>query len=212
MSVTTDKMSLVKWTAGSDPYNHTQLADNFEKLDEHDHTTGKGVQIPTGGIANLAVTNAKIASGIDGAKLLDGSVTADKLDSGAVPNTFVFYEDKTWTVPGEIRAPSGTPTQDYIPPFYFRLSADHTAKLIACYYVLEQGSVTAKLRKKTWGGAESDITGFTGIGVTTTDAETNPSDVTLADKDRIRLVLSSPGSTPWNLSFTIIIEHTVTAA
>lgn len=33
-------------------------------VDLHDHTTGKGVQIPTAGIADAAITAAKLASGV----------------------------------------------------------------------------------------------------------------------------------------------------
>jgi hypothetical protein len=43
--------------------------------DGHDHTSGKGVQIPTGGIADLAVTGAKIAA---------GTITYDKLGASAM--------------------------------------------------------------------------------------------------------------------------------
>lgn len=42
----------------------------WEAISAHDHTTGKGQQIPTGGIVNLAVTTAKLA---------DGAVTNAKL-------------------------------------------------------------------------------------------------------------------------------------
>jgi hypothetical protein len=34
----------------------------MQAVDQHDHTTGKGTQIPTAGIANNAVTRAKLAS------------------------------------------------------------------------------------------------------------------------------------------------------
>lgn len=206
-------MGMTIWTEGSDPYDHDQLATNFTKLDAHDHTSTKGKQIPTGGIADGAVTNAKIATGIDGSKISSGTIPGSALASGAVPSSFKFYESHTWAVPGAISAPTGTPTQNYLPPFYVALrSGTQSAKLVSCFYVVEQGSVTATLRKKTWGGSESDVTGFTSIGVTTTDATTDPTDVTLADKDRLRLVLSSPTSSPWNLSFSIIIEHTITSS
>lgn len=57
-----------------DPYNHEQLADNHLKIDQHDHTTGKGTQIPSAGIQDGAITTAKIT---------DAAVTASKLGSGA---------------------------------------------------------------------------------------------------------------------------------
>lgn len=82
MSITTPNMSLVKWTEGSDPYDHTQLAGNFQRIDEHDHTAGKGVRlsgasliaeaINTAQLANLSVTDAKLAGGITADKLAPG--------------------------------------------------------------------------------------------------------------------------------------------
>ncbi len=48
---------------GADKDTYTTTFDQtIQKLDEHDHTSGKGNQIPTAGIADLAVTGAKIAA------------------------------------------------------------------------------------------------------------------------------------------------------
>lgn len=58
---TTANMGMVAWDLGTDPYDHAQLASNFGILDLHNHTLGKGLQIPTDGIANGAITGAKIA-------------------------------------------------------------------------------------------------------------------------------------------------------
>lgn len=65
MALTSPKMGLNIWNLTTDPYDHAQLADNFSKLDFHDHTPGRGVQIPTEGIADGAVTVTKIASTLD---------------------------------------------------------------------------------------------------------------------------------------------------
>lgn len=59
--VTTPQMGLKVWNLTTDPYNSGQLAENWAKVDEHDHTTGKGQQIPTGGVADGAITVAKLA-------------------------------------------------------------------------------------------------------------------------------------------------------
>ena len=53
---TTNKMSLRVWTNLDDDFDHEQLADNWAKLDAHDHTNGRGVQIPTEGISDEAIT------------------------------------------------------------------------------------------------------------------------------------------------------------
>ncbi len=65
MALTTPKMSLSVWNQLTDPYDHAQLADNFSKIDFHDHTPGRGVLIPTEGIADGAVTVAKLATVLD---------------------------------------------------------------------------------------------------------------------------------------------------
>lgn len=82
MPVTTPNMSLIKWTEGNDPYDHSQLASNFQKVDEHDHTIGKGHRLTgaaledesleTAQYKNLSVTNAKLAGGITAEKLAPG--------------------------------------------------------------------------------------------------------------------------------------------
>lgn len=49
---------------GADKDTYTTTFDQtVQKIDEHDHTSAKGNQIPTGGIADLAVTTAKLAAG-----------------------------------------------------------------------------------------------------------------------------------------------------
>jgi hypothetical protein len=65
MANTTPKMSLRMWDQLNDPFSHDQLADNMLKIDFHDHTPGRGVQIPTEGIADGAITPIKAASSLD---------------------------------------------------------------------------------------------------------------------------------------------------
>ncbi len=60
---TTVNMNL-KTPASGDTDYPTSIADSFTLIDAHDHTSGKGVQIPTGGIANAAITGAKLAAAI----------------------------------------------------------------------------------------------------------------------------------------------------
>jgi hypothetical protein len=57
-------MSLRVWNLLLDPYDHEQLADNWAKVDAHDHSPGRGVLIPTEGIANEAVSFPLIASSV----------------------------------------------------------------------------------------------------------------------------------------------------
>ncbi len=87
MSATTPSMGLTQWTVGGDNFSHGQLAANFAAIDAHDHTGSptKGVQVPTGGLANLAVTSGKIAAdAVLTAKILNLNVTTPKLANQSV--------------------------------------------------------------------------------------------------------------------------------
>ncbi len=46
------KMGLRIWNLLTDPYDHEQLADNWQKVDAHDHSPGRGVLIPSEGLAD----------------------------------------------------------------------------------------------------------------------------------------------------------------
>jgi hypothetical protein len=61
MAFTTPEMSLRVWNLLTDPFDHDQLADNWAKVDQHDHTPGRGVQIPTAGLFDQSVTYNKIS-------------------------------------------------------------------------------------------------------------------------------------------------------
>lgn len=85
MSITTPNMSLIKWTEGSDPYDHTQLAGNFQRIDEHDHTSGKGVRLSGSSLVNESIGTAQLANGsVTDIKIASATITADKLASGVL--------------------------------------------------------------------------------------------------------------------------------
>lgn len=99
-------LGLKVWNLSTDPYNSTQLAENFQKLDDHDHAGGRGKQIPTGGIADGAITSAKMDPNMaiipsDGtvttAKLVDGSVTTPKIADAAVTSVKIADDGVTTT-------------------------------------------------------------------------------------------------------------------
>lgn len=71
----TSNMSLQSPSSGDTDYP-TQVTNSLTLIDAHDHTSGKGVQIPTGGIANTAVTAAKIATAVAGDGLAGGGGAA----------------------------------------------------------------------------------------------------------------------------------------
>jgi hypothetical protein len=109
---------------------------------------------------------------------------------------------KTYAIAGEIKVPVGQ--TDFLVPFFVSLAAGQTADLVKVRHQINAGtSVTCKLQKNA-----VDITGFTAISVTTTPADTDPTDVALADNDEIALVVTAVAGTPQNMTFTIFIEHT----
>lgn len=61
MSTITSQMNLVIPAIGDSDYPGS-ISTSFNLIDAHDHTTTKGVQIPTAGIANAAVTRAKLSA------------------------------------------------------------------------------------------------------------------------------------------------------
>ena len=92
-------MSLTSWDATSDYFNHSELAANWDAIDNHDHTTGKGVKIPAGGLADNAVAGAAIAdasvtaskiaaASVGSSQIIDSSVGASKISS--LPGTRVY--------------------------------------------------------------------------------------------------------------------------
>lgn len=64
MAKDTDKMGLHTWDRPLDPYDYIQLTQNWQILSFHDHTEGRGVQIPMGGIAPGAVGMTQLASSV----------------------------------------------------------------------------------------------------------------------------------------------------
>lgn len=82
MAATTPYMSLTKWNSSADFFSHAQLAANWDAVDDHDHTSGKGKAIPLGGLAAGAVNaNALADDAVTTAKILNSQVTDAKLAS-----------------------------------------------------------------------------------------------------------------------------------
>ncbi|MHB8871816.1 MAG: hypothetical protein ACYC5G_05165 [Candidatus Doudnabacteria bacterium] len=110
----------------------------------------------------------------------------------------------TYTIPGVINLPVGD--TDYVCPFFIKFLAGQSAKFSMAMHRINSGNaITVKLQKNG-----VDITGFTGISVSTTTTVTDPVDVVLADGDMLQLVVTAVGATPAkNLTFTLFIEYTV---
>lgn len=83
MATSAPNMGLRRWDVGTDKFNYAELAENFTKLDGHDHTSGKGRQIPTGGIADSAVTTLKLNDeAVTAQKIANNTITSAKLAPG----------------------------------------------------------------------------------------------------------------------------------
>lgn len=83
--ITTPNLSLIAWNLSSDPYNSEELAENWFKVDQHDHTPGKGARIDTAAIEDQAVTSAKLhPSALPDLSIPDGSITTAKIVDGNV--------------------------------------------------------------------------------------------------------------------------------
>jgi hypothetical protein len=124
MSQITPYLGLTVWNDLADPYDSSQLVDNFIKIDNHDHTGGgKGIQIDTAAIKDSAVTTAKIADGAitnsdvnASAGIVDTKLstisTAGKVSNSALANAGVTAINGTSVTLGSpatiTAAPTGT--------------------------------------------------------------------------------------------------------
>lgn len=107
--------------------------------------------------------------------------------------------EHSWSTVGEIK-------NETFGGIFVRVATGTEKKLIAIEYKIATGtSVKVKIEKN---GAE--ISGFGTVTVEKTAAETNPADVTLADKDFINIVTTSATGTPTALSFTAFFEEILT--
>lgn len=71
---TTAKLGLTSWDQPTDPYNYAQLAGNWQILDFHDHSPGRGVPVAAGGLAVGAVLSQSIAAQVIGSQHLTSTL------------------------------------------------------------------------------------------------------------------------------------------
>lgn len=134
---------------------------------------------------------------------VSSSIQTQLNSKAASSHTHSIRQGHTWGISGEIKVASGD--TDFLNPFFISLASGQSAKITSARHKINGGtSATVKVQKNG-----VDVTGFTGISVTTTSTTTNPADVTLAENDRLALVVTAVNGAPTNLSFTLFIEHTV---
>ncbi len=88
MPITLPNLGLKVWNAPTDPYNSEQLAQNWYRVDQHDHSPGKGRPLASSSLQDGAVTQFKLADGaVINRTIATGAVTGDKLATPAVNTT-----------------------------------------------------------------------------------------------------------------------------
>jgi hypothetical protein len=104
---TTPNMSLIKWDQVGDYFSHAELASNWQLVDDHDHSPGKGKKIPFGGLGSGSVSSTELrADAVLTANIADGQVTKAKLDASVdYENAFATWKSITgwyggYSVPG----------------------------------------------------------------------------------------------------------------
>lgn len=98
MAQNSTNMTLKLWNSLSDPYDSSELVANWVAVDAHDHTTGKGVQIPFAGIATAAIATSGTSSSTKLVRADDS-----RLSNGRPPD----YTDFSWTATGSNPTYSG---------------------------------------------------------------------------------------------------------
>jgi microcystin-dependent protein len=94
----TPNIILTVWDQLMDRFSHTELASNWDRLDDHDHTTGKGKQIPNGGLGTNAVDRGNLQdAAVNAAKIEDGAVGTPELADNAVNTPKIETNAVTWT-------------------------------------------------------------------------------------------------------------------
>ncbi len=175
-------------------------------LDDANMAAAAGIQLSKLQHATSGQLLIANASGVITGTTMSGDATIDNTGAitvGANKISHIFRTSHTFAVAGEVKVPSGD--TDFIPGFYVSTSTKQTTKIAKARYKINSGtSVTAKLQVNG-----VDATGFTGMVVGTTVAETDPTDVTLANNDLVTLVVTAVSATPMNMSFSVVLEHTV---
>lgn len=140
------------------------------------------------------------------ARLADVEKRVHSLQGGGGPGLTVvtFHLTHTWLVAGDVLVPTGQ--DDVIPSFFV---AENTGSQSVTLKRLRAkiGAGTSATVKLQRNGA--DVSGYTGITVTTTAADTS-GDVALSSNDELQLVVTAVSGTPENLSATLVMEHTTT--
>jgi hypothetical protein len=88
--INTGNMALTVWDQILDDFDYGQLEENWIAIDQHDHSSGKGIRIGTASIAPDAITNALLApNSVGSAQLQDNSVSTADIQALAITNALL---------------------------------------------------------------------------------------------------------------------------
>lgn len=136
------------------------------------------------------------------AKTILAIATGDVSGLGTIPTTAVFYTSHTWTIDPPAVESSDT---DFIKPMTVAKASGDTIQIERVEHQINSGtSVTWDLTVNGTGA-----TGFTSLSSTTTTTNTDPTNVTLADRDKVKPDISAVTGTPRNWEVTVTLKHTI---
>ncbi len=195
-------------TPGADNYIWGELLNEFLTVEHNsDGTLKKAADIASAvSSAQTALSAANTAQSSVSGKYTkpDLGIPATDLTSAVQASLTKQYNyTQTWAIGGYINVPIGD--IDYINPMFLSVISGQTLKLVGCIHRINSGtSATVKLTRNG-----VDITGYTGIPVTTVSSVTTAAAVTLANNDLLQLVVTAVSGSPQNLTLSLIFEITV---
>lgn len=167
-----------------------------------DDSTIQRVEVARSGTLQAARKRINFIPGTNVAITVTDDVVNNRVDVGVAASA-TYRHSQTWTIGGYVNVAAGD--VDYINPIFVSVATGQVLRLVACRHRINSGtSATVKLQHNG-----VDITGFTGISVTTTATTTDPADTTLADGDLLQLVVTAINGSPQNMSFSLFFESTI---
>lgn len=166
-------------------------------------------------IAQMELRVVGYGAGTEAARPAAAAANADTLYRATDTGRLFYSDGAAWagllkamelplhaTVAGEVRVPSGN--FDVIPQLFVPVLGGQTAKLKRVRYGIGAGtSATFKIQRN---GA--DVAGLTGLVAAAAVTETAlGTPVTLANNDRLQVVVTAVSGTPQNLSAAMVVEH-----
>lgn len=118
------------------------------------------------------------------------------------PKKVIPFE-QTFTLQGDVSPASGD--NFYIPPFFVRVPTEITRRIVGCEHRINSGtSATVTLQRRALDGTATAL--VSGLVVTPATTLTDFADLTLANRDRVELIVTAVSGTPRNLSLTVYGE------